>query len=333
MFRFVVLLCLILFGTIVANDDVLMSPTVSLLHGVELPRLGLGTAGLSPKATADMVKHALSVGYRLLDTAQASEWYSEAGCGQGIQEYVKSKPPSSLNLNVVIVTKIHPRSFAYDKMQDKLIESQEKLLLISGSTSPLDVVLLHSPFCWSGHCSKEEESISWKKGWENLESIKATGIVSNIGVSNFDSRLLRELVENVATVRVSVVQNWMDPFHQDRDTRSFARAHEIAYMAYSSFGTQWEWKLKKNPVLTSSELQRIADKHSRNIPQVVLSWLLQEEVVAIPRSSSTAHITDNAASLVLDEHGETVGLRVFLDDDDMRAIRALDGTLGDLWED
>jgi len=114
-----------------------------------------------------------------------------------------------------------------------------------------------------------------KVGWNNLESMQSMGLVLNIGVSNFDIDILREL-ESSANVKVSVVQNWMDPFHQDTEVRRYCADNDITYMAYSSFGTQWEWKLEHNPVFLNPVLDRIATKHSCSIAKVVLSWLLQE---------------------------------------------------------
>lgn len=119
----------------------------------------------------------------------------------------------------------------------------------------------------------------------------------------------------------------MDPFHQDRETRELCKSHGIVYMAYSSLGTQWGGKLGTNPVLTSRVLQGIARKYERSVAQVVVSWVLQLGAVAIPRSSNIAHIEE----LKLFKANGDGFVTVFLDEEDMRAINALDGTLGDPW--
>lgn len=80
----------------------------------------------------------------------------------------------------------------------------------------LDVVLLHSPRCWTGHCTLEEDSYRWQDAWRNLEALYEQGYVSNIGVSNFNPSELMELLQ-LAKQPVTVVQNWMDPFHQDKE--------------------------------------------------------------------------------------------------------------------
>lgn len=82
-------------------------------------------------------------------------------------------------------------------------------------------------------------------------------------------------------------------------------------------------------------MKRIADKHARSISEVTISWALQENIVVIPRASTVEHIASNAAMLPsarLSSHHQQERLPpVFLDADDMAGIRALDGSLGDLW--
>jgi len=84
--------------------------------------------------------------------------------------------------------------------------------------------------------------------------------------------------------------------------------------------------------MTSTELQAIAVKHDTSIAQVVISWVIQEGAVAIPRGSSEGHVRENAQSWTMDESGRPLGVQVILDNDDMKAIRALDGSLGPLWD-
>lgn len=99
-----------------------------------------------------------------------------------------------------------------EKMQLKVNESIA--LIYRGRKHHLDVALLHSPRCWKGHCSREESEYSWHDAWRNLEDIHRSGQVRAIGVSNFEPWELEELL-SFATVPVSIVQNWMDPFRQD----------------------------------------------------------------------------------------------------------------------
>ena len=288
---------------------------------MHIPLLGLGTAGLRDD-TSKIVLTALNAGVRLIDTAQAAEWYDEEQVGQGIREFLQNNDELTLD-HLVIVTKIHPRFFEFRKMEERLDQSI-KYLHGDDSQRPLDVVLIHSPRCWSGHCSADEESHTWQEAWRNLEQFKSEGKILEIGVSNFDYEELREVL-SMANTKVAVIQNWMDPLHQDRATRELAQANSIAYMAYSSYGTQWQGRRRNlgepdNPVLRNKELIRIAQKHDRTVPQVINSWLSQLKVVAIPRSSSEDHVIENS------QHSE------FLDDTDMLDIQQLDGSIGNPWD-
>ncbi|CAK9251686.1 unnamed protein product [Sphagnum jensenii] len=195
---------------------------------------------------------------------------------------------------------------------------------ISGElkNATLPVVLLHSPYCWSGHCTAAEQTVSWREGWRNLEEYHRQGKAKTIGVSNFDLGLFTELL-SITTAPVGVVQ--------DREVRLLAAKTFAVYMAYSSLGTQWEHKLGHNPVFASETLQRIAHLRGLSVAQVVTSWLLQSGVVAIPRSADPAHIRELGIFITEQSAGneKKEGVRVYLEEEDMRAIEALDGTLGE----
>eukprot|EP01041_Mallomonas_annulata_P007771 gene7771-15902_t len=290
---------------------------VRVSHELKMPLLGFGTAALGDKGK-ETICYAIAAGFRLFDTAQAKEWYQEVDMGAAIADCWKDRSVDDL----VIVTKVHPRSFQYDQMKLDLEASQN---YIYGKNRTLDVVLLHAPYCWWTECTEEDKNNSWQVAWSNLEKFQSAGMIDAIGVSNFNEQQLQDLIL-IANKRVAVVQNWMDPFHQDVDVREFCKQHNIIYMAYSSLGTQWGWKTMENPVLSNEVLQKIAKKHDKSIALVVQSWVIQEGVVAIPRTTNEAHITENARLL-----GVTPiePLLVFLDEDDMKSIRALDGTMYD----
>ena len=102
----------------------------------------------------------------MLDTAQAEEWYNEKGVGEALKYYTDESKTSLSNIKVV--TKIHPRSFSYNKMLPAIEKSMNHLIMNTTNTNTpkqsLDVVLIHSPRCWEGHCTEEEEKVSWTVG-------------------------------------------------------------------------------------------------------------------------------------------------------------------------
>ena len=166
----------------------------------------------------------LSDFWNLRDVArQAKEWYDETQVGNGMSMFREANGTAASD-SIVIVTKVHPRSFAKQRMTGAIATSKRQLYHIEGK--PIDIVLLHTPHCWEGHCTAEEEKISWQDGWRNLEQSMTDGHVLAIGVSNFEIFLLEELFQ-IANEKVSIIQNWMDPFHQDLEVRQFAKEHNI----------------------------------------------------------------------------------------------------------
>ena len=141
----------------------------------------------------------------------------------------------------------------------------------------------------------------------------------------------------VEHAKVDVVQNWMDPFHQDKEVRALCAEHGIQYMAYSSLGTQWN--RNPNPVLSSRVLRRIALKHGASVAQVVIAWVIAEGAIALPRSSSEQHLKENFAGYVnsknvqneMQESGNG-NMAVQLDAVDLAEIIRMDGILGEQWD-
>ncbi|CAM9544671.1 unnamed protein product [Ascophyllum nodosum] len=332
--------------------------------GASVPRIGFGTAGLG-HATEESVSLALAAGYRQIDTAQAQEWYQEDAVGRALKRATgveqKTTPvegeggdavaaegrvwlPSGVPLSrgdVFVTTKIHPRDFSPERMGSMMESSVQNL-------EGVDLVLLHSPHCWPGACP--DNPTSWQDAWRQLEKMYSDGAVGAIGVSNFSEDLLRELLGWAAVVPATV-QNWMDPFHQDRGVRALCAEKGIAFVAYSTLGGQWTYRPPTsslpNPVSTDGTIGAIASAHGTSRQAVVLSWALQSGVIVLPRSSNPDRIRENLLSFVEDgvlvslagggagegggcpaESGRPAAVKVFLSDEEMRAMDRLDGILG-----
>jgi len=331
--NFAFLLASLIVSTVLS--DFIHQPAASL------PWLGLGTAALRGEAE-NLIFAALEYGLRLIDTAQAKEWYDEQTVGKAVQRF-EEQYTHRLQVgqeNITVVTKIHPRSYSYRDMDEKLAESSRYF-----GSHGLDVVLLHAPFCWHGHCSKQQEQITWRMGFKNLELLQQKYHIKYIGVSNFNHFQLHELLTNVAShpSKVNILQNWMDPFHQDREVRILCNEYHIQYMAYSSFGTQWEYSHNgKNPIWENVVLQELALQYQVSIPMLILSWLWHEQVVAIPRSTNLYHLQENFQLHFCHDHKDLCHERGWLvaeeetitkypipfTEEDLLALRALDGSLG-----
>ncbi|CAL6284115.1 unnamed protein product [Bathycoccus prasinos] len=270
-----------------------------------MPAIGFGTAGLGLE-TKESVKKALQVGYRMIDTAQAPEWYREDLVGFAIEEsinVVKRK-------DVFVTTKIHPRHLGRKGMD--MIETS----LTNLRTTYVDLVLLHYSECWGNLCSRGEVVPgTWKEAYRELERLVVEFKVARfIGVSNFNANALEEL-HAFANVQPLVVQMRSDVFAQDQRTMDVCAKYGWRFEAYSSLGGQW-WQYKTNPVLNNDVVKMIAARYNVSPALVVLNYaknVLHQTI--IPRSRDRKHMEDSLLRLDSFE----------LDDEEIESLKALDG--------
>lgn len=216
---------------------------------------------------------------------------------------------------VFVQTKIHPQDLGYHSTQNAIELSLKRLHVTS-----LDSILLHKPRCWEGICSHKPEG-TWEDSWVALEEAVDAGTVSSIGICDVDTQLLDELF--LMRIGPTVIQNWFDPFHQDKDFRHrierYNQQHperKILYQGYSSLGTQWfhHQGYTENPVLNHPTLQFIANAHGATVPQVVIQWATRQGVMVLPASRNRSHQMSNLNSFYFT-----------LTDEEIIAIDDLDG--------
>lgn len=176
-------------------------------------------------------------------------------------------------------------------------------------------MLLHKPRCWEGACQKKPSG-TWQDSWLALEESYDSGEVGAIGICDVTEPLLEELLKQ--RIKPHIIQNWMDPFHQDKDIRKRCKEEKIQYQAYSTLGNQWLHHRghNRNPVLTNPTLRSIADSHDVDVAQVVINWATRHGVAVVPASTNSTRQKSNLNSFWFD-----------LTDDEMKSIDALDGTV------
>lgn len=279
-------------------------PTVKLSNGVDMPQLGFGTAGLG-ESTGIAVGWALQAGYRLLDSAQAREWYREDLVGAAI------KASGIPREDIFIVSKLHPRHMGYEITKQRFEDSLRDL-----GTSYVDVFLLHYPWCFPAICGAKQPKGAWSDSWRAMEDMYARGKMRAIGVSNFGREELLELIAQ-AEVKPHIVQRNSDPLRQDTEVQRVCKEQGIQYMGYSSLGSQWQFHGQdKNPVLTHPLIVQIGMQRSCSAAQVVLKWALSRGQVVIPRSGNKGRISENLESPNCE-----------LAEGDLLKIDALDGSM------
>lgn len=255
--------------------------TIKLNNGVMMPQVGYGVYQVSPSEAERCVSDALSVGYRLIDTAQA--YGNEVGVGAAIKK-------SGLKRDeVFIVDKIWVSNFKGSRAAESIDESLRKL-----NTDYIDLMLLHQP--WGDRYN----------AYRALEDALKAGKVRAIGVSNFQSDHLIDLCHFVDVVP-AVNQIETHVFSQQVETRKYMDELGVHHMSWSPFA-EGQNHLFTNPVLTS-----IGAKYGKTAAQVALRYLLQREIIIIPKSTHKERMAEN--------------LDIFdfeLSADDMQAILALD---------
>ncbi|WP_077001808.1 2,5-didehydrogluconate reductase DkgB [Variovorax sp. KK3] len=249
-----------------------------------IPALGLGTFRLKGQVVIDSVKTGLSLGYRLIDTAQI--YGNEAEVGQAIAE---SGVPRD---EVFITTKIWIDNFASDKLAASLKESLKKL-----RTEQVDMTLIHWP---SPH-----GAVPVAEYMGALAAAQDQGLTQRIGVSNFNTALLQEVIDAVGAERIASHQIELHPALQNRKVAAFNAKCGIHTTSYMTLGYG---KALQEPVV-----QAIANDLGATPAQVVLAWAMQQGFAVIPSSTKRANLEGNLAARSLR-----------LTDDQMARIAVLD---------
>jgi diketogulonate reductase-like aldo/keto reductase len=236
--------------------------TVTLNNGVKMPLLGFGVFQVPDPAECERsVLEALRVGYRLLDTAAA--YMNEEAVGAAIR---KSGVPRE---ELFVTTKLWVQDASYEGAKAAFETSLRKLGL-----DYLDLYLIHQPFG------------DVYGAWRAMEELYHAGKIRAIGVSNFQpDRVMDFLVHQ--QVKPAVNQIETHPFHQQVDTQQFLQENGVQIEAWGPFAEG------KNDLFHNEVLAGVAAKYQRSIAQVVLRWLTQRGVVAIPKSVRPERMAEN----------------------------------------
>lgn len=253
----------------------------TLSNGVKMPMLGYGVYQVDPAECARCVKDAIDAGYRSIDTAQA--YCNEEGVGQAVK--ASGVPREEL----FITTKVWISNGGYEKANASIDESLNKLQM-----DYIDLLLIHQPFN------------DYYGTWRAMEEAYKAGKLRAIGVSNFFPDRLVDLCKFVE-IRPMVNQVETHAFFQQAAAHEIMKKYGVVHESWGPFAEG------KKDFFTHPVLSKIAAKHGKTVAQVALRFLLQSNVVVIPKSTHKERMVEN--------------LQVFdfqLDAEDMAAIRALD---------
>ncbi len=265
----------------------------SLSSGDQIPALGFGTWQIKGDDCVWAVKKALETGYRHLDTADAYNNHREVG--QALKE-------SGLDREEVFITSKVFRS----SLKKEQVLSAGKRFLQELEIDYLDLLLIH----WPNSRVPMEETLA------GLNRLQEEGITRNIGVSNFTINHLKEAREK-SSAPITCNQVEFHPYLYQKELLEYCKQHDIVLTAYSP--------LARGDVFSDPEITDLSRECECSPAQLVLRWLLDKEIVVIPKASSKAHIKDNFQTLNLDLPAE---IKDTLDDKDEHQ-RLLDPPFGE----
>ena len=262
---------------------------IKLNNGVEMSMLGLGTWQLNDgKEAEEAVLYALKTGYRLIDTAQI--YGNEESIGKALHK------SGILREEVFITTKLWNSEHGYKSTVAACERSLKRLGL-----SYIDLYLIHWPVA-----NLRNET------WKAMETLLDEGKCRAIGVSNYMICHLEELLDSSSTVP-TVNQVEFNPYLYQKGLLEFCCSHGIQLEAYSP--------LTQGLKLDDPRLVSMAKKYHKSTAQILIRWVLQRGVVAIPKSSKEENIRHNA-----DVFGFTISA------EDMRVLDSFNEDLRIGWD-
>lgn len=231
-----------------------------LSNGVKIPSIGFGTyKSGDDEETAKIIKNALNLGYKMIDTA--SFYNNEVGIGNGIKESGIDRK------DIFIVTKLWNDDHGYDKTIEAFNKSLNNL-----QVDYIDLYLIH----WPNKLNAET--------WRAFEHLYETGKVKAIGVCNFKVEHLEEL-KKTAKIMPMVNQVEIHPFSTKNNIIKYCKDNNIKVVAWSP--------ISRGRVLSNELMIDLSQKYKKSIVQIVLRWHMQKGVIPIPKSSNENRIKEN----------------------------------------
>ena len=250
-----------------------LNDMVVLSNGVKMPGFGFGTwQSAAGDITVSAVKSAIGAGYRNIDTAAA--YHNEESVGEGMRQAMSEYGIKREEL--FISTKLWNDHRGYELTMKAFEESMKKLGL-----EYLDLYMIHWPAGSRWHSDWREINHST---WKAFEELYRDGRIKAIGVSNFLAHHVQALME-VSEITPMVNQIEFHPGFGQIESTKFCQEHGIVVEAWSPFGT--------GEVLKNARLTEIAAKYGKTTAQVCLRWLIQKNIVPLPKSVNDERIATN----------------------------------------
>ncbi|XP_058796941.1 aldo-keto reductase family 1 member B1-like [Phymastichus coffea] len=268
--------------------------SVIFSNGNKIPALGLGTWKSKGGTAVNIIKDAVRIGYRHIDTSPV--YGNEKEIGQAITELVSENVVKREDL--FITSKLWNTRHRPDLVEEALRKTLSDL-----QTTYLDLYLIHWPFAFKeleepfpeGPDGKVQFSdVDYVDTWKAMEQLQEKGLVRNIGVSNFNSKQLSRVLDNC---KIKPVTNQVEchPYLPQVKLSEFCKSKDILITAYSPLGSpDRPWAQPGDPsLLEDPKVKEIAAKYKKSTAQVVLRYQVQRGHIVIPKSASIVRLEEN----------------------------------------
>lgn len=279
--------------------------TLSLSSGCQLPTIGLGLWKIAQEKTASMIEAAIRCGYRHLDAA--CDYGNEVQAGQGIQQSIAAGLCRREDLWVT--SKLWNSYHRPEHVRPAIEKSLKDLQL-----DYLDLYLVHFPITlkhvpiehryppgWlydptAATPRMEVDAVPISETWGAMEDLQRSGLCKHIGVSNFSTALIRDLL-SYASIRPAVLQVESHPYLAQEKLLRYCNQEKIAFTAFSPLGAGSYVELgmatHSDSVLNEPIVTQLAEKYEKSTAQIVLRWAVQRGTAAIPKTSRIERLSEN----------------------------------------
>ena len=236
--------------------------SLTLNNQSNIPILGLGTWRLVGKEATETVKKAIQMGYTHIDTAEMYD--NEIQISEAIKSFDHKK--------LFLTSKVWYDDLHYQSVIHACKESLKKLKI-----DYLDLYLIHWP----------NPSIDMQETFQALKELYSAGLIKAVGVSNFTIRHLKQALPICQSLSLPIVTNQVEfhPFLYQESLLNFCRKNNIYLTAYRP--------IAKGLVNQNKIIHQIAKKYKKTPIQITLRWLIQQDIIAIPKASSEKHLKEN----------------------------------------
>lgn len=241
---------------------------LSLNDGTKIPIVGFGTYKCTEQEGIESVRSAISNGYSLIDTAAI--YGNEEAVGKGMKASGVSREA------IYITTKLWRENLGYESTKKEFEKSLKRL-----DVDYIDLYLIH----WPANAKNYD---NWQKAnadsWRAMEELQAEGKIKSIGVSNFFQEHLEALLKT-ATIIPAINQIEFHPGYWQQELVAYCKKQNIVVESWSP--------LARGKIFGNKVLEAISKKHNKSVSQVCLRWIIQHDVIVIPKSTSSKRIEEN----------------------------------------